>query len=116
MKSAFFSIVLVVVVSLFLGEINFLVTDFLFCMLSATVIGVVFVISALSRGEKPDQAMLYLFYSIVVASIVFTIAWAVLATFGGLLGQAALAFDLVIGILGAATGSAFRLRQLPITV
>ena len=112
MKSVLISIAMVVGISVFMGFVNFLYMDFIFCMLSASVIGVVFVVSSLARGENPDQAMRYLLFSIIGASALFTVTWTVLVIIlGGFMGVTAMAFDLVIGILGACAGAALCLRS-----
>ena len=111
MKSVLISIAMVVGISVFMGFVNFLYMDFIFCMLSASVIGVVFVVSSLARGENPDQAMRYLLFSIIGASALFTVTWTMLVLLGGFMGVTAMAFDLVIGILGACAGAALCLRS-----
>lgn len=95
-------IAVVIVTTFVLSKSNFLLVDSLYAVLAGSVVGICFLIGSLLQGRDADVATRLLFFSVVGSVAGFAVAW----TFALLLGlrfmsDAALAFDLIAGAIGA---------------
>ena len=102
------SFVLVLLVALLVATVGLLTTDMLYALLSGSVVGFFTMLFQLSQGRPYSSAAASMFFSLVGALTAFIIAWAVLLIFtSGIMGSAALALDLLIGIIGASASLRF---------
>lgn len=90
------------------------VVDLLFAQLSGSIAGAAFCVLAIVRESYVSAATKLLFFSIFGSTIAWLVALIALKiTMISLIGSAALAFDLLIGAVGAATviGSFFDMKK-----
>jgi hypothetical protein len=80
------------------------IADIVYAMLSGAIVGTAVSLFAYARGLTSDRAVIVLFASILSAAASWLIALLLVKlTKVNLLGITALAFDLLVGIIGAAT-------------
>lgn len=98
----FGSIAVVIVTTLVLSTSNLLLVDSLYAVVAGCVVGNCFLVGSLLQGRDADVATRLLFFSVVGSVAGFVVAWSLGLLLGlRFMSDAALAFDLVAGAIGA---------------
>ena len=104
-------IAVVIATTFVLSKSNFLLVDSLYAVLAGSVVGICFLVGSLMQGRDADVATRLLFFSVVGSVAGFAVAWSLALLLGlRFMSDAALAFDLVAGAIGASvlTATVFR--------
>lgn len=100
-------IALAVAVTFVLALMDFLLIDALHSLLAGAVTGTLFMIAFLIRGGSSKNATKLLCFAIIGSVVSFAVAWAMVLIISlNFIGNAALAFDLFTGVIGAAVVAA----------
>jgi hypothetical protein len=100
-------IAVVIATSFVLSRSNFLLVDSLYALLAGAAVGVCLLIGSLFNGRDAIAATRLLFFSMAGSLTGFAVGWAIALVLGlRFQGQAALAFDLAVGAVGAAVMAA----------
>lgn len=97
---------LAIAVAFVLGGSNFLLIDSLYAMLAGAVVGILFMLALLVSDGPPEHATKLLCIAVAGSIVGFACAWGVAIVLRiALHGNAALAFDLFAGAVGAAVAA-----------
>ncbi len=105
-------IVFVIATTFILSVADFLLTDSLYAFLAGSIVGIIFLVASLIRGQGADEATRLLFFCVVGSIVGFAAAWALALPLGlRFMSNAALALDLFAGAVGSSVAAAAHFKR-----